>query len=132
MLRQPEVQARLLELRELERRELEALSEQLEGAFSVDELHRLIRPAASREVPFLNTGLQLGVGQPGHEKYRDQLTIELVARSLALGAAGRTPTQADEQAASEYNETRPPQYQNQGLAQTIAVYRKKLHDDPRR
>ena len=125
------MEARLLELRELERRELEALSEQLEGAFSVDELHRLIRPE-SCQVPFLNTGLELGVGRSGQEKYREQVTIELVARSLALHAAGRTPTQADEQAASEYNETRPPQYRNQGLAQTIAVYRKKLRDDPRR
>jgi hypothetical protein len=101
------------------------------GALGPSELHRLISPE-SRQAPFLNTGLQLDVGRPGQEKYREQVTIELVARSLALHAAGRTPTQADEQAASEYNETRPPQYRNQGLAQTIAVYRKKLRDDPRR
>lgn len=127
LLRQPEVQRRLAELREQTGRGgVEQLAEDLEHAVSTDELVRLVYPTA-RRVPFLNSGQQRVVGRPGRGRTRERRTIELVARSLALRADGWSPTQADQRAADEHNAGLKLRYHIS--AQAIADFRYRLRAD---
>lgn len=100
--------------------ELDKLARDLDRAWSRGELHSRVRDWP-RIVKALHLGVGDGIGlvggRPGYGRRMDHGTVELVARSIAMHAAGRTWAACDAAVAPR------------GMTpQEIAIYRKRLRD----